>query len=157
MNEMDDKLMNKFRSYIADSEDKPDLAELMEDKSEILRIVNSIIVGNVRVYDMVEDEGELYFKVILKGYRTCAEVSCVDFFIHNDASLDGIEKSLMLLHHIEEIDFTLIAVNNSTYEHKITGEQVKVFEVKVKCNKCGKVYTYSYDEIMRICKCINCL
>lgn len=67
MNEMDDKLMDKFRSYIADSEDKPDLAELMEDKSEILRIVNSIIVGNVRVYDMVEDEGELYFKVILKG------------------------------------------------------------------------------------------
>lgn len=157
MNEMDDKLMDKFRSYIADSEDKPDLAELMKDKSEILRIVNSIIVGNVRVYDMVEDEGELYFKVILKGYRTCAEVSCVDFFIHNNASLDGVEKSLMLLHHIEEIDFTLISVNNSTHEHNVTGEQVKAFEVKVKCDKCGEVYTYSYDEIMRICKCINCL
>ena len=30
MNEMDDKLMDKFRSYIADSEDTSYLAELTE-------------------------------------------------------------------------------------------------------------------------------
>ena len=29
MNEVDDKIMDKFCNYISDSEDKPDLAEVM--------------------------------------------------------------------------------------------------------------------------------
>ena len=157
MNEVDDKIIDKFCSYISDSEDKPDLAEVMKDKEEILRIVNNLIEGNVKVSDIVENEDELCFKLTLEGYDTCVEVSCVDFFICNDPSLEGMEKSIILLSHIEEIDFTIVSISTSTYVHKLTGERKEVLDVNVKCNKCGEIHTYSYDEIMRIRKCMNCL
>lgn len=157
MNETDDKIMDKFCNYISDSEDKPDLAEVMEDKEKILRIVNGLIEGNVRVSDIVENEDELCFKLNLEGYDTFVEVSCVDFFMCNDPSLENMEKSIILLSHIEEIDFTIISINTSTYVHKLTGERKEVIDVNVRCNKCGEIHTYSYDEIMRIRKCINCL
>lgn len=157
MNEIEDKIMDKFCSYLANSPDKPDLAEVMKDKDEILRIVNNLIEGNVRVSDLTEHEGELCFKLTLEGYKIDIEVNCVDFFMGTDTTLDSMEKSIILLTHLEEIDFTLLAVNTSTYVHRITGERKEVYEVKVKCNKCGEEHIYSYDEIMRIQKCINCL